>query len=470
VSPYKQSLPLRVSFISLGCAKNLVDSEKMLGLLAQYGFLLVDTGEAADVTIINTCGFISDARREAFENIEEMIEAKHQGVIGKIIVVGCLAQFWQQKLTQRFPDIDAVVGLSERDKIGDIVRQVANLSWQPGQAPQPLIRGGDFREIPGDQARLRLTEPCWSYLRISEGCDRNCTFCTIPKIRGPFRSKRPEDIIREARELIRDGVVELNLIGQETSSYGSDIGFQAGLAGILRELNALDGLRWIRVLYAHPATLAEAQVIAMAQCQKVVPYIDIPLQHINDRILKRMNRQINRRQTEQLLKKIRQTIDNLAIRTTMLVGFPSETEQEFEELLDFVREYRFDALGAFMYSAEELTAAERIENQIAESVKKERLDRLMILQQQIAFELADTSVGQTYDCLITGELHEHEAESLELNPEKKWYVGRHPGQAPEMDSLCYLTPHKKKAIEPGVIVPTRIVESRDYDLIGIPHG
>lgn len=464
---------LQVGFITLGCAKNLVDSEKMLAVLAEAGLVLVGSDDPADAVIINTCGFIAEAREEARENIEYCLERKRAGQIGCVIAAGCLAQYRGEKLIEQFPDIDAVVGLAQRDKIAQIVRQVVGDSRktsgkiESGSSSRAIIQTGPFDgQVLNDRARLRITEPCWAYLRISEGCDRKCTFCTIPVIRGPFRSKPPEAVIEEARELVGDGAVELNLIAQETSSYGIDLGYEPGLAGLLREMNNIEELRWLRVLYAHPATLSEAQIAAFAECEKVVPYIDLPLQHINDRILKMMNRRIDREGTEQLIEKLRRTIDNLTIRTTMLAGFPTETDQEFEELLEFVREYRFEVVGCFMYSAEEGTSAARIKGQIAQETKQQRFEQLMQAQQEIAFDHAEALIGSRLPCLITSELPEQDLGPMELDANRQWFVARHIGQAPEIDSECYLGAEPQMNTEPGIIVSAIITERREYDLVG----
>lgn len=460
--------PLRINFITLGCAKNLIDTEKILALLVQAGMALVGSDDQADVTIINTCGFIAEAREEARENINYALEQKRNGRIGHIVVTGCLAQYWGEKLADEFPGIDTVAGLTARENIAEIVKKTAQKAPViNNHPPPPLIYNERFdHQIFNDQVRLRITEPCWAYLRISEGCDRDCTFCTIPAIRGPFRSKPPEAVLAEAEELIADGAVELNLIAQETSSYGIDLGYDAQLAGLLRELNRIEGLQWLRILYTHPATITDAQIAAMAQCEKVVPYLDIPLQHINSRILKLMNRRIDRTQTELLLAKLRESINSLSLRTTMLVGFPSETESEFTELLDFVREFRFEALGCFKYSAEEHTPAAKMRGQLSEEVKQERLERLMLAQQEIAFEHLDSLIDNRLDCLIISEAPPEIITTMEPESDRKWFIARHTGQAPEIDSECYLADDIDSVVEPGAIVSAKIIARSDYDLIG----
>jgi len=467
-SKSKSTLPLRVGFITLGCAKNLVDTEKMLGLLVEAGMVLVGSDDPAEAVIINTCGFIAEARQEAKENIEFVLEQKRKGNIGCVIVAGCMAQLQGGKILREFSGVDGVVGLADRDNIAQIVekmvrQQSAKISTK--NASERLVECGDFKkQIFVDQARLRITEPCWAYVRISEGCNQCCSFCTIPSIRGPFRSKPVEAVMAEARELVADGAVELNLIAQETSGYGRDLGYKEGLAGLLRELNEIEGLQWLRVLYVYPTTVTDEIIKTMAVCEKVVPYIDMPLQHINDRILKLMRRGINREKTERLLQKLQKNIDNLAIRTTMLVGFPSETEAEFAELLEFVQEYHFAALGVFVFSAEAGTPAAKMDKQVPEEIKEERLGRLMIAQQEIAFAQVEKQVGSQRECLITRELGSQEIEELDLESGRRWYLGRHSQQAPEIDSECYLA--ADEPVEPGQIIQVKISARREYDFLG----
>lgn len=458
---------LQVNFISLGCAKNLVDTEKMLGLLAEAGLFLVGSEDPSDVMVINTCGFVAEARQEARENIEFALKQKEQGRIGAVVVCGCLAQLWQDRLKREFPTVDAVVSLADRDKIAEVVRYVADRrAGGKDKKKQLEIQWDSFdRQVLYDQARLRLTQSCWTYLRISEGCDQKCTFCTIPAIRGRFRSKPLEAILTEARELVGDGAVEVNLIGQETSSYGTDLRIDGGLAQLLSRLEEIEDLAWVRILYAHPATLTDEQIKAMAEYEKVVPYLDIPLQHINDRILRMMNRHVTRRSTEKLLNKLRSMVDNISIRTTMLVGFPGETGDEFAELLEFVKEQRFEALGVFAYSPEENTPAINIKEQVPYDVKIQRQEQLMIAQQEIAFAQADGLIGSARECLIVDELEEEDREELGL-PGGEYYVARHEGQAPEIDGECYLTAESDMGVAPGDIVTARITRQFEYDLIG----
>lgn len=457
-------MPIRVNFVSLGCAKNLVDSERLLALLGEAGMVLVGPEDEADVTIINTCSFIAEARAEAFEAIEEALEQKAKGQTGYVVVAGCLAQHWGNKVQKRNPEIDAVVGLSARERIAEIVHAVTNASRSKKEKISSVYVEPFQQQVGDDRSRLRLTEPGWAYLRISEGCDRGCSFCTIPRIRGPFRSKDPQAILAEAEELINDGALELNLIGQETTRYGLDIGYEGGLASLLREMNRLDGLRWLRILYAHPATMSDALITAMAESEKAVAYMDIPLQHINNRILELMNRRITREETEALLQKLRETIIGVAIRTTMLVGFPSETDEEFTELLEFIKKQRFDALGGFRYSPEPGTRAAHLPNALPERIRRERHEQLMLTQQEIAFALADQMAGNIVECLVCRELAEAEINALGLQNSQRWYLGRHAGQAPEIDSECFIEAETEIALD--TITAVKIASRNEYDLVG----
>ncbi len=448
-APPRESGPV-VSFISLGCAKNLVDSEVMLGRLAEAGCVISGDESAADVVVVNTCGFLSAGRDEVLEICEELGKRKAAGALKRIVVAGCLVQRDGEKLRELAPQIDALVGVNNRD---DIVRAVAPRERAAGALDRYL---GEYHPQPWhDQTRLRLTPEHYAYVRISEGCNQKCTFCTIPSIRGPMHCKTLEQIVAECRELIADGAKELLFIGQDTTSYGSDIGYSAGLAGLLRTLDReCDGARWLRLMYVYPSVLTDEMIDAIAECERFVKYIDIPLQHINDRMLKAMHRRVTRRETEALLEKLRRRIPGVAIRTTFIVGFPGETEAEFTELLDFTREFKFDAAGAFEYSLEPETPSGRMKGQIDEAVKAERHERFMLAQQQVAFELAERRVGKTFDVLID-----------DTEEDQRGAIGRHAGQAPEVDSVCIVDADD---VEPGAFVRTRCVETDDYDLLVRP--
>ncbi|MEK6797690.1 MAG: 30S ribosomal protein S12 methylthiotransferase RimO [Planctomycetota bacterium] len=439
--------PLRVSFVSLGCAKNLVDSEKMLGQLAEAGCQITDD-DNADVTVINTCGFLDASRAEADEVIREVVQRKNAGTLRRVVVAGCLVQRDKESILERIPGIDALVGVNNRD---DVVRAVVGRS-RPAKPDVFLAEYHPFTQL--DTARLRLTPRHYAYLRISEGCDQKCTFCTIPSIRGPMHCKPPQVVLHEARELVGDGAVELILIGQDTTSYGlSEDRFDGGLADLLRNLNDVDGVRRVRLMYVYPSVLSDDILDAVADCDRVCKYIDIPLQHVNDRILKAMHRCVDRPATEKLLDRIRTRIPGVTIRTTMIAGFPGETDAEFDELMTFVRDVRFDALGVFPYSLEPDTPAGRMKDQLPDAVKHARVDALMKAQQEVAFALGERQVGTTVSVLIDEKVESNVA------------AGRHDGQAPLVDGLTFV---EHCDAEPGDFVTVRCTARRDYDLVARP--
>jgi ribosomal protein S12 methylthiotransferase len=456
----------KVAFVSLGCVKNLVDSEKMLGQLAEQGAVITADPNDADVIVVNTCGFLEAARDEAHKVIAEMLRYKQAGSCRRVVVVGCLVQRDGPALLEAFPEIDALVGVHRRD---DVPLAVLAGEPAPGAAkglrrrrpadrakphrPADLYLGDYYPHVALDTARLRLTPRHYAYLRISEGCNQKCTFCTIPAIRGPMRSKSPDAALAEARELVSDGAVELNLIGQDTTAYGQDVGYKPGLAGLLRELDRLEGVRWIRLLYAYPSMFSDEMIEAIAECTRVVKYVDIPLQHINDRVLKAMRRNVTRADTERLLDKLRRRIKGLAIRTTLIAGFPGETEAEFEEMLEFVRRMRFAAVGVFAYSREPDTPAGRMKGQLLGKVKKDRVDAIMRVQQEIAFADAAARKADRFEVLIDERASKGKA------------VARHAGQAPEVDAVTYVLSSR---VRPGQFVKVQCEGSKGYDLIARP--
>ncbi len=456
--------PPVVGFVSLGCAKNLVDSEKMLGQIAESGAVITGDESAADTIVVNTCGFLGAARDEALGVIRELAERKRRGALRRIVVAGCLVQRDGEKLLDEVPEIDALVGVHNRD---DVVRAV----WRRARDAEVKLHLGDYHPIAAgaagrwsDQGRLRLTPRHFAYVRISEGCDQKCTFCTIPSIRGPMHCKTPDELVAECRELIADGARELILIGQDTTSYGRDIGYEPGLAGLLRELDrACDGARWLRLMYVYPSILTDELIAAIAESPRVVKYIDIPLQHVNDRMLKAMGRRVTRRQQEELLAKLRGRIPGVTIRTTFIVGFPGETEAEFAELERFVGEFGFDAVGAFQYSFEAETPAGRIRAQLSDEVKRERHARLMLAQQAVAFAANRRRVGSRFDMVIDGEDHPGDAETQRTHAAT--WVGRHAGQAPEVDSVCRVA---GGPFAPGELVPVECTGADGYDLLVRP--
>ena len=438
-----------MGFVSLGCVKNLVDSEKMLGQIAESGAIISGDESLADTIVVNTCGFLDAAREEALDVVRELAQRKRRGELRRIIVVGCLVQRDGRKLLDTIPEIDALVGVHNRD---DVVQAI----WQQDRAAARDLFLGDYHPQPWtDRGRLRITPRHYAYVRISEGCDHKCTFCTIPAIRGPMHSKPPDEIVAECRELIADGTRELILIGQDTTGYGVDIGYTPGLAGLLGQLNqACDQTRWIRLMYVYPSVFTDEMIAAIAECERVVKYIDIPLQHINDRLLKLMGRRVTRQQTLTLLEKLRSRIPGVTIRTTFIVGFPGETEAEFAELLDFVREFGFDAVGAFAYSREPDTPAGRLPEQLDEGTKRERYERLMLVQQELALAAAKRRVGSSLDVVVDGPSADGRL------------IARHAGQAPEVDSVCRLP---EGSCEPGELLTVRCTATEDYDLIVQPE-
>src|SRR5437660_4212264 len=369
------------AFVSLGCPKNLVDSERMLGKLSQAGYALTPEADGADVVVVNTCGFIEPARQESLAVIREMLDLKRQGRVGAVVVAGCLAERQKDLLLEQVPEVDQIVGVFGREEIAAVVdRAVAQQREQ-----RSLFRPAPVRALE-DTARLRITPRHYAYLKISEGCDRLCTFCAIPSMRGKHVTKPIEEVVREARELAGDGVRELIVVAQDTTYYGLDLYGRVRLAELLRELDQVEGLEWIRILYAYPIFFSDELIETLATSRKIVPYLDLPLQHINDRMLRRMQRRVNRNETERLLARLREAISDLVLRTTMIVGFPGETESEFNELLEFVQKARFERLGVFPYSFEPGTPATRLDGHLTEEVKNERRDRLMAIQQEVAFD------------------------------------------------------------------------------------
>lgn len=432
-----------IGFISLGCPKNMVDSERMLAQITQAGLLITANPDDADVVVINTCGFITPAKAEAIEAIKHAIACKHKGTVKKVIVAGCLSQRMGAELFNEVKGIDAVVGLGQRDRIAEIIKKTLT----SGESAAYLEHAC---QLPlSDKTRLRITPKHWAYLRISEGCDHRCAFCTIPFIRGRFKSKPLEMIVSEARELIESGAVELNLIAQDTSFYGKDLKINDGLAQLIQELEKISSLKWLRLLYLYPTGITDELLKTIAASKKVVHYFDIPLQHINDQILKSMRRPDSREQIYKLIEKIRVILPDSALRTTLIVGLPGETEKEFEELLDFIKWAGFDCLGCFKYYPETGTVAAQMPGQVIEKIKEERADQLMLTQQEIAFNKNKNCLGQHLTCLLD-------------SVQKGLGTGRFYGQAPEIDSVCIV---KNCTATPGTFLNTKIVGTKDYDLI-----
>jgi ribosomal protein S12 methylthiotransferase len=440
------------AFVSLGCPKNLVDSERMLGLLQLDGYELVFEPQNADFVVVNTCGFIEQARNESFAAIEEMLALKRAGAIKGVIVSGCLAEREKAKLLERCPDIDHLVGVFGRDQVTKVADRLLG-----GLVEQRTV----FQPAPAralsDRDRLRITPRHFAYLKISEGCDRLCTFCAIPKMRGKHATKAMEDVVAETRELAASGVRELIIVAQDTTYYGMDLYGQPRLTELLAELEQVDGIDWIRLMYFYPMYIDDPLVRRIADSKKIVPYLDIPLQHINDVMLKRMQRRVNRAETEALLKRLRSDIPNLTLRTTFITGFPGETNEHFAELADFVREQKFERAGVFTYSFEADTPGARLPEHVSEEVKSARRDELMAIQQQVAFEWNEQQIGKQIEVII----------DRPVEGERHAWIARGHADAPDIDQVVYVT---GRNLQPGKLSRCEIVAASGYDLVGAAVG
>ncbi|MBL8810085.1 MAG: 30S ribosomal protein S12 methylthiotransferase RimO [Planctomycetaceae bacterium] len=437
------------AFVSLGCPKNLVDSEKMLGSLSLDGYSLVSEPEGADFVIVNTCGFIESSRAESRSVIQEMLDLKKAGKTKGVIVAGCLPQRLENEggLLKEMPEIDHVVGVFGRDEITKVADRLVGGTREQRE----LFRPAPIKAL-NDQARLRITPSHYAYLKISEGCDRTCTFCSIPSMRGKHVTKPIEMVIDEARELVEDGVRELILVAQDTTYYGMDLYGEVRLAQLLRELEKVDGLDWIRLMYLYPINFSDELIDVIAESPVILPYLDMPLQHISSPVLKRMQRRVNSEQTKELVGKLRERIPNCVLRTTFITGFPGETDEQFEELRKFVEETRFERMGVFTYSLEPGTPAVKLDGHLPEDVKESRRDELMALQQEIAFEHAEKFIGYELDVLIDEDLGDGV------------YVGRTFADAPEIDANVIVTGAE---LQVGDMVPVEIMDREDYDLAGM---
>ena len=436
------------AFVSLGCPKNLVDSEKMLGTLAMDGYTLVSEVENSDFVIVNTCGFIESSRAESKAVIQEMLELKRSGKTKGVIVAGCLPERLEAGgLIAEMPEIDHVVGVFGRDEISKVAdRLVGGLTEQ-----RELFRPAPIKAM-DDRARLRITPPHFAYLKISEGCDRTCTFCSIPMMRGKHITKPIEMVVEEAEELAADGVKELIIVAQDTTYYGKDLYGDVKLVELLDELDKVDGIDWIRLMYLYPVHFTDALIDRIVASPKVLPYLDMPLQHISSPVLKRMQRRVNGEETKELVGKLRERVPNLVLRTTFIAGFPGETDKQFAELRDFVAETRFERMGVFTYSYEPGTPAVKLDGHLPEDVKNARRDELMELQQKIAFEHAASMVGYELDVLLDDQV------------EEGLFIGRSFADAPEIDANVYVSGEN---LTVGTMVPVEIIRQEDYDLVGI---
>ena len=437
---------MNILFVSLGCDKNLVDTEVMLGLLASRGHQMVDSEEIADVIVINTCCFIHDAKEESIQTILEMAEYKKAGSCKALIVTGCLAQRYKQEIIDEIEEVDAVLGTTSYDKIVEAIDEAL--------AGHTSVEMTDIDALPlVESKRLVTTGGHFAYLKIAEGCDKHCTYCIIPKIRGNFRSVPIERLLKEAEDLVAQGVKEIILVAQETTLYGKDLYGEKSLHKLLRELCKISGLRWIRILYCYPEEITDELIQVIKEEDKICNYLDLPIQHASDGILKRMGRRTSKEQLVEIIGKLRKEIPDIAIRTTLITGFPGEAQEQHEELMEFVDEMEFDRLGVFTYSPEEDTPAAVMPDQIPEDVKEDRQAELMELQQEIAFDLAEEMIGREVLVMIEGKVADENA-----------YVGRTYKDAPNVDGLIFV--ESEEELMSGDFARVRITGALEYDLMG----
>lgn len=437
---------MNILFVSLGCDKNLVDTEVMLGLLASRGHQMVDSEEIADVIVINTCCFIHDAKEESIQTILEMAEYKKAGSCKALIVTGCLAQRYKQEIIDEIEEVDAVLGTTSYDKIVEAIDEAL--------AGHTSVEMTDIDALPlVESKRLVTTGGHFAYLKIAEGCDKHCTYCIIPKIRGNFRSVPIERLLKEAEDLVAQGVKEIILVAQETTLYGKDLYGEKSLHKLLRELCKISGLRWIRILYCYPEEITDELIQVIKEEDKICNYLDLPIQHASDGILKRMGRRTSKEQLVEIIGKLRKEIPDIAIRTTLITGFPGETQEQHEELMEFVDEMEFDRLGVFTYSPEEDTPAATMKDQIPEELKEERRDEIMELQQEISLDKGNQRIGQEMLVMIEGKVSGESA-----------YIGRTYMDAPKVDGYMFV--QTGELMVTGDFAKVRVTGALEYDLIG----
>ena len=437
---------MKILFISLGCDKNLVDTEVMLGMLASRGYEMTNDEQEADIIVINTCCFIHDAKEESIQNILEMAEYKKNGSAKALIVTGCMAERYRQEILDEIPEVDEVLGTTAYDRILDAV--------DAALAGQHEVMTADRNALPlPETKRLVTTGGHFAYLKIAEGCDKHCTYCIIPKIRGNFRSVPMERLLKEAQDLAEQGVKELILVAQETTLYGKDLYGEKSLPKLLRELCKISGIRWIRILYCYPEEITDELIQVMKEESKICHYLDLPIQHANDTILKRMGRRTSKQELIDIVQKLRKEIPDICLRTTLITGFPGETQEQHEEVMEFIDTLEFDRLGAFTYSPEEDTPAATFEDQIDEEVKEDRQADIMELQQEIAFDKAEDMIGREVLVMIEGKVADENA-----------YVGRTYRDAPNVDGLIFINTDVE--LISGDFAKVKVTGALDYDLIG----
>ncbi len=437
---------MKILFISLGCDKNLVDSEVMLGLLASRGYKMTDDENEADIIVVNTCCFIHDAKEESIQNILEMAEYKKAGLAKALIVTGCLAERYRQEIIDEIPEVDALLGTTSYDKILDAVDEALQ--------GKSSITMQDVDSLPVvDTKRIVTTGGHFAYLKIAEGCDKHCTYCIIPKIRGNFRSVPMERILKEAEDLVEQGVREIILVAQETTVYGTDIYGKKTLPELLKKLCEINGLYWIRILYCYPEEITDELIQVIRDEDKICKYLDLPIQHANNDILKRMGRRTSKEQLMGIIRQLRKEIPDISLRTSLITGFPGETDEQHEELMAFVDEMEFDRLGVFTYSAEENTPAASMDHQIDEEIKENRQAEIMELQQDIAFDLADDMVGREVLVMIEGKVADENV-----------FVGRTYKDAPKVDGFIFVQADEE--LKSGDFIKVKVIGAQEYDLIG----
>ena len=436
---------LKIALESLGCSKNLVDAEIMMGILNKKGYKLVGNMEEADIALVNTCGFIESAKQESIDTIIEIASLKETGNLKLLIVTGCLAQRYSDELKEEIPEIDAIVGTGSYQNIDEIVASL--------EKENKIVSLNDIEFVYNEDLPRYVSTPSYmAYLKISEGCDKHCTYCIIPKLRGKQRSRKLEDIVNEAKDLASRGVKELVVIAQDSTMYGSDIYGKAVLPELLEKLAQIEGIKWIRIMYSYPESITEDLVKVIKKYDNICNYFDMPIQHASNKILKLMNRHTTKEDILAKIEMIRNNIPDATLRTTIITGFPGETEEDFEEVIEFIKEVKFDRLGAFAYSREEGTAADKLPGHIDQEIKEQRRDRLMMVQQGISQEVMATKIGKTFEVLIEEQI------------EKNVYMGRTQGDAEEIDSIVYVK--SKEQLSAGDFVMVKINNALEYDLMG----
>ena len=441
---------MRIHFVSLGCDKNLVDSEIMLGLIKEEGYIITQEESEADIIIINSCGFIADATQEGIDVVINAGVQKKEGTCKAIIVTGCMAQRYKEEIFKELPEVDAVVGTGDFERIGEVIKEVLS---KKEEKLSYITNGSSLQSDKNNLKRVLSNAGYFAYLKIAEGCDNACTYCTIPSIRGKYKSRKQESIIEEAEKLAKDGVKELILVAQDTALYGKDLYGESKLHELLRKLSEIKEIEWVRIMYCYPEHITKETIKEMAENEKICKYLDMPIQHSDDKILKMMGRKSTEKKLRQVLEMLREAMPEIAIRTTLIVGFPNETEQEFKNLLSFVQEMKFDRLGVFEYSREEGTKSFNMANQVEDEVKAQRKEEIMLKQQEITAEKNKDLIGKKFKVIVDGKLTEQDV-----------YCGRTYRDSYEVDSLVFF--ESEFDIITGEFREVVITESSEYDLVG----